>query len=128
MADLMSSCKAQLCICEKCAHKLCRMSCSRATLHLASLHANAFRILLIMPKKVFANLIIIMIYQNCNAPVYVNLPLPPPPPGKSGDISGTKPNVWHRKLSRYAGSWTRFASSVSDFHPVVSNLKQTSIE
>lgn len=32
----------------------------------------------------------------------------PPQPGKTGDISGTKTNVWHWKLSWYAGSWLRF--------------------
>ena len=44
-----------------------------------------------------------------NAPVKVNSSLRQPQPGKSGDIRGTKSNVLHRKLSQYAGSWTRFA-------------------
>ena len=62
-----------------------------------------------------------------NGPVKVNYRLRQPQSGKSGDIRGTKINVWSRKLSRYAGSWKRFASSVPEFPPsscTVSNLKQ----
>ena len=41
--------------------------------------------------------------------------------GKREGISGPKTNVWHWKLFRYKGSWTRFASSVPEFHPAVKN-------